>query len=308
MAYPKRKLIADCSHLPYTADDAARIFRTGQLDYVETIPRPENETGFYLADLLGRPILSWPPDLPKFDPRGNPSAADFEEWKKAQDSKIGIAGNYFSFKGCGLVPCHSDLEKRHLSCFEMNPFVIEIRGQYPEWERSVYRKYKALGMRMPKRSLMTIDFVLTLKIPGRPGLHYHAVSIKPYELLLQSSVQKRHKREVALLREWGCTHEVMTEHSITASQVMNNRRLFEYMRYTESISTYRAAASDMAVALLKDVVLRTCDRKIEIVANRAGWSLNEGYRIFAIANFLGYLAINHKHELLPDKPLYLLQP
>jgi hypothetical protein len=308
MAYPKRKLIADCGHLPYTADDAARIVRTGQLDYVQNFPRPENETGFYLADLLGEPILSWPPDLPKFDPRGNPSAAEFESWKKAQDSKIGIAGNYYSFKGCGRVPCHSGLEERHLGCFEMNPFVVEIRGQYPEWDRSVYWKYKNMGMRMPKRSLMTIDFVLTLNIPGRAGLHYHAVSIKPHELLLEPSVQRRHKREAALLREWRCTHEVMTEHSITVNQAINNRRLFEYMRCTKNIAAYRTAASDMAVALLNDVVLRTCDRKIEIVASRAGWSLDEGYRIFAIANFLGYLAINHKHELLPDKPLYLLQP
>ncbi len=307
MAYQKRKLIADRSHLPYTPGDAARILRTGQLEHVEHFLRPENETGFYLADLPGRPILSWPPDLPDYDPRGNPSALNFEHWKKAQDSKIGIAGNYFSFKGHGLVPCHSALEHRHLSHFEMNPFVVEIRTQYPEWKLSLYQEFNSMAMRMPKRGLMTIDFLLTLKIPGRSGIHYHAVSTKPYEKLLQPKVQRRHEREAELLMHWGCTHEVMTEHSISLNESINNRRLFEYMRYTDDIASYRAAALDLAGALLNDVTLRTCDQKIELIAKRFGWSQNKSYRIFGIANFLGYLGLNRNYPLLPDKPLYLLR-
>ncbi|XLZ68741.1 hypothetical protein ABT364_19630 [Massilia sp. SR12] len=306
MANQKRKIDSYSIPLPYTPEDAARIRRTGQLQHVPVIPRPENETGFYLADLTGNPILSWPPALPKYDPRGHRSAGSFVHWKKAQDSKVGIPGNYFSFKGGGLIPCHSALEYRHLSHFEMNPFVVEIRTQYAEWRSSLYREYERQGMRMPKRALMTIDFLLTLKIPGRADFHYHAVSTKPYELLTDPKVQSRHRREVASLAVWGCTHEVMTQHSVTDMEAINNCRLFEYMREVKDIGCYAKLASDMATALLNDPTVRTCDQKIGSVARQFGWTLNEGYRVFAIANFLGYITLNHEYELILDKPLVVL--
>lgn len=305
MVSTKRKIVPYSVPLPYTPEDAERIRRTGKLEYVEFVPRPENETGFYLADLSGCPILSWPPELPKFDPRGHPAAGSFIHWKKAQDSKVGIPGNYFSFKGGGLIPCHSALEHRHLSHFEMNPFVVEIRTQYPEWNSSLYWEYRKMGMRMPKRALMTIDFLLTLKIPGRASLHYHAVSTKPHEFLQNPAVQKRHKREVASVTLWGCTHEVMTQHSVTDMEAINNCRLFEYMREVDDIASYRSVAIDMATALLSDPTTGTCDQKIGRASKRFGWTLNEGYRIFAIANFLGYLSLNHEFELLLDKPLII---
>jgi hypothetical protein len=305
MAFPKRKLIADCSHLPYTLDDALRICRTGQLDYFQTFARTQSASGFYLADLTGRPVLSWPPELPNHDPRGNPSVPNFEHWKKAQDSKIGIAGNYFSFKGGGMVPCHSSLEHRHLSCFEMNPFIVEIRAQYPEWRRSLYQQLKGVHMRMPKRSLMTIDFVLTLQIPGNTDLRYHAVSIKPYELLTQPAVVRRHKREAEVLAEWGCTHEIMTGHTIGPNEAINSQRLLQYMRYVEDISLHRTEALDLSNIISRDRALKTCDEKIEIAANSLGWSRDKAYRIFAVANFLGYLSLDHAYELLPNSPLHL---
>jgi hypothetical protein len=300
-----RKSIANRKYIPYTPDDALRIRQTGQLDYIPTFSKPPNLSGFSLEDLRGRPILSWPPELPDFDPRGHPSAPKFQHWKKAQDSKIGIAGNYFSFKGGGLVPCHSALERCHLSHFEMNPFVVEIRCQYPEWERSIYRLYESMGLNIPKNKLMTIDFVLTLKIPGRTGFHYHAVSTKPYEKLMLPAVLRRHAREFNLLRRWGCTHEIMTEHSITRREGINCRRLLEYMRYVEDIGSYQSAALNMANAFFSRTVRGTCDWEIGAVSSHFGWNLNEGYRIFAIANFLGYLALNHDYKILPDHPLVL---
>ncbi|WP_233578548.1 TnsA endonuclease N-terminal domain-containing protein [Aquitalea sp. FJL05] len=306
MAYPKRRLIADCSHLPYTPDDAKRILRTGKLDYVESFPRPENATGFYLADLVGKPILSWPPELPKHDPRGHPSTPKFEAWKKAQDSKIGIAGNYFGFKGGGLTPNHSGLEERCLYHFGMNPFVVEVRAQYPEWERGMYQECKEMNLRMPKRGVITIDFLLTLKMPGGSGFHYHAISVKPYEKLKQLSVQKRHLREVELLHWWGCTHEIMNEHSISIREHINNRRLFEYMKMVNDVSAYQEVASNMATILLSETKFEICDQRVSAAAGYLGLGRDAGYRIFAIANFLGYLTLDHEHEILPDKPLVLV--
>lgn len=298
--------IADSSPLPFTPADAQRIARTGQLDALPSIPRPGSLSNFYIEDIKGNSVLEWPRELPNYDPRGHHSAPKFEHWKKAQDSKIGIAGNYPSFKGCGLVPCHSALERRHLSYFEMNPHVIEIRAQYPEWDRSSYRLHESLGLNMPKRGLITIDFVLTLKIPGETVLRYHAVSSKPHGQLADPAVQRRHQREFDLLSRWGCTHQIMTEHSVTRRQAINCHRLFEYMRYVEDIGALRESALHMANALLSQKTRGTCDQRIKAATDRMGLCLNEGYRVFAVANFLGYLEIDQKYEILPDHPLVLL--
>lgn len=305
MAQSRRKLSVGRGPLPYTPEDAVHIRQTGRLDYVRSFPRPLNQSGFYLSDLTGRPLLSWPPELPRHDTRGNPSVPEFEAWKKAQDSKIGIAGNYFSFKGRGRVPCHSSLEHGHLSCFEMNPFIVEIRTQYPEWSRSQYLQTKGNQVRMPKHSLMSIDFMLTIKIPGRLGLHYHGVSTKPYELLSDPAVRRRHERETAMLAEWGCTHEIMTEHTFTSNEVRNNQRLLQFMLHTEDISTHEDEAAALADQLSEDNVLRSFDKKIDLVARRSGWTRDKGYRVFAIANFLGYLAVDHAYEIFPERPLHL---
>lgn len=305
MAFSKRNLVPNGGHLPYTPEDALHIVRTGGIDYCQTVELPRQQGGFYLADITGDTILSWPPKLPSCDPRGNPSAGNFESWKRAQDSKVGIAGNYFSVKGRGKVPCHSSLEHGHLSCFEMNPFVVEIRTQYPEWQRGLYAELKAANARMPKRSLMTIDFMLTLQLPGRAGFSYHGISTKLAHLVSEPAVLRRHEREAALLAEWGCTHEIMTEYSYSRREIVNNRRLVQYMLHADDIPAYRDIAVSFSERIFNDKVQRSADAKIGLAAHQCGVSLNEGYRIFAIANFLGLLSVDHTYDLLPEKILHL---
>ncbi|WP_332852687.1 hypothetical protein [Duganella sp. S19_KUP01_CR8] len=305
MTYRTREAF-DSRPLPFTPADAQRIARIGQLDALPSFLRPESLSNFYIEDIKGGAVLEWPRELPDIDPRGHYSAPRFEHWKKAQESRIGIAGNYPSFKGRGLVPCHSALERRHLSYFEMNPHIVEIRAQYPEWDRNSYRLHESLGLNMPKRGLITIDFVLTLKIPGEAALRYHAVSSKPHGQLTDPAVQRRHQREFDLLSRWGCTHQIMTEHSITRRHGTNCNRLFDYMRYVDDIGVLRDSALHMANSLLSQKTRGTCDQRIKAAAEKIGLSLNEGYRVFAVANFLGYLEVDHKYEILPDCPLVLL--
>lgn len=306
MASSKRKLVASGVYLPYTPDDALYVARTGLLDYGHTVAPARQAGNFYLADLAGGAILSWPPELPIYDLRGHPRAKYFESWKRAQDSKVGIAGNYYSVKGSGKVPCHSSLEHGHLSCFEMNPAVVEIRTQYPEWQSSLYTELKTANVRMPKRGVMTIDFMLTLQVPGASGFRYHGISTKPAQLLAEPATIRRHKREAALLAEWGCTHEIMTEHNYSRREITNNRRLLQYMLHVEDISEYKDIAIFFSQLIFRDAVHRSADAKIGMIAHQCDVSLNEGYRIFAIANFLGYLTLDHRYELLPNKPLRLL--
>lgn len=309
MAQQVRQEVRRRRPIAYTPADAKYVRETGNLAWVQTFERPANETGFYLADLPGRPFLEWPPALPEADPRGHPNATEFEGWKKAQASKVGIAGNFASIKGRGKVACHSNLERRLLFSFEMNPYVVEIRTQYPEWNSDLYWTLKELGLRMRKRDLITIDFILTLKIPGRPGFHYHAVSCKPYEKLKKGTVKRRHQREIALLAKWGCTHEVMTEHSLTDLEDENNLRLHDFMvRSRKRIAFYTEAARKFAEFLLSLPIGGTADRLIGIVCKKLRCSLKHGYRCLALAHFRGFLEVDHRYPLLPESRLVVRPP
>lgn len=309
MARQIRQAVRRRRPIAYTSADAKYILETGNLAWLEKFPRPVNDTGFYLVDLPGRPFLDWPPTLPDVDPRGHPNATEFEGWKKAQASKVGIAGNFASIKGRGNVACHSNLERRLLFCFEMNPYVVEIRTQYPEWNSELYWTLKEQGLRMRKRDLMTIDFLLTLKIPGLEGFHYHAVSCKPYQKLIKGSVKRRHKREVAALAKWGCTHEVMTEHSVTNLEDENNERLHNFMsRSREDITLYTEATIRFADYLLSIPFGGTADRLVGIVCKQFRWSLRQGYRYLALAHFRGLLEVDHMYPLLPDARLVVRPP
>lgn len=309
MARQVRQTVRRRRPIAYTPADAKYVRETGNLSWVQHFERPANDTGFYLADLPGRPFLEWPPALPEFDPRGHPNATEFEGWKKAQASKVGIAGNFASIKGRGRVACHSNLERRLLFSFEMNPYVVEIRTQYPEWNSDYYWTLKELGLRMRKRDLITIDFMLTLKIPGRPGFHYHAVSCKPYGYLIKGTVKRRHRREVAALAKWGCTHEVMTEHSLTDLEDDNNQRLTDFMgRSKQKIALYTDDTRRFAECLLSLPFGGTADKLVGTVCKEFRWSLGKGYRCLALAHFRGLLEIDHKYPLLPESRLVVRPP
>ncbi|PLY59582.1 hypothetical protein HBH1_02092 [Herbaspirillum sp. BH-1] len=298
------QVISHTPPLPFTAADAEYIARTGKLKYERPYVRPKNESNFYLDDLTGHPILSWPPELPECDPRGNASAPAFDPWKKATDSTEGIAGNDFSFKAGGrIVPFHSYVEAKIFSCLEMNPFVVEIRPQYPEWDAAKLFKRAAEGKKMLKTSILTIDFMLTLKYPDDPKLYYHAISCKPYDLV--AGAAKRHLKEFTYVNMWRCTHEIMTEFTYTEQQSVNCRRLMQYMRYVQDISSHKENAARLALSLARQSHGATTDQRIDQACAQHSWHRDEGYRYFGIAAFLGYVIPNHDFELWPTKPLHL---
>lgn len=97
----------------------------------------------------------------------------------------------------------------------------------------------------------------------------------------------------------------MTEHTFGLNESVNNQRLLQYMLYVEDISLHQTEALDLTNIISRDRALKTCDSKIDMAASYLGWTRDKGYRIFGIANFLGYLRLDHAYELLPDKPLHL---
>ncbi|MCA8494025.1 PDDEXK family nuclease [Burkholderia arboris] len=263
-----------------------------------------------LRTLKGFPVLQWPIVLPERDPRGIFSADDFECWKKASASRIGIAGYHYSFKAGGPVACHSSLEARLLAYFEMCPFVVEIRTQYPQWNREAFIAYCNAGEPFPRRELATIDFMLTLQIPGVQHRIYHGVSAKPDAHVGLKSVKGRHNREVAGLWEWGSTHEVMTETTVTDVEYESYRRMFEHMKYveTEEIAVLAAGAHEFSTALLSTQARGDAARVVSMVGKRFGWDRKKSFRLLAIALFLGYLRWDVEHLYATNHPLCFIRP
>ncbi|CAN0627317.1 protein of unknown function [Burkholderia multivorans] len=181
---------------------------------------------------------------------------------------------------------------------------IRLRTQYPSWDREKYLRYCTRGKRMPKSEIMTVDFMLTLKIPGHP-LRYHGVSGKPAAFVEDQKVIIRHGRESDALWKWECTHEVMTDETIPEIEFKNYRHLFAFMLHTEDIGTHALAAADFARALYATGTRGSLDRVLRLITKRFGWTLRFGYRLFGIAHFLGYLTWDHRYELSRDLPMML---
>ncbi|RKE25181.1 hypothetical protein B0G76_6700 [Paraburkholderia sp. BL23I1N1] len=265
---------------------------------------------FQLRRLAGWPVLQWPIVLPETDPRGVLSATKFECWKKASDSRVGIAGYYFSFKAGGKVACHSHLEARLLVYFEMCPFVVEIRTQYPQWNREAFLAYCRADRMFPRNELATIDFMLTLRIPGVPYLIYHAVSAKPHEHLSLPKVRARHEREKKGAAEWCATHEIMTELSVTELEYWSYLRMLSHMQHVEldEIGGLGGVAGPFAQDLLATRASGNAERVVSMLGKRRGWNKEKSFRMLAVALFLGHLKWDVRFSYELGEPLNFVRP
>jgi hypothetical protein len=275
---------------------------------VEEDAQPGQE--FELRRLRGWPVLQWPIVLPPTDPRGVLSAPKFECWKKASESRVGVAGYYFSFKAGGEVACHSHLEARLLAYFEMCPFVVEIRTQYPQWNREAFLAYCREGRMFPRNELATIDFMLTLSVPGEPYLIYHAVSAKPEEHLSLPKVRARHERERKGAAEWCATHEIMTELSVTEPEYWSYLRMLSHMQHVEldEIGSLAGDAGLFAQDLLATRATGSAARVVSMLGKRRGWNKDNSFRMLAVALFLGHLKWDVRFSYEPGEPLNFVRP
>ncbi|GIZ51921.1 hypothetical protein NCCP691_19350 [Noviherbaspirillum aridicola] len=273
---------------------------------VDTATGVEGSRGFRLRELKGRPVLEWPVRVPERDPRGITTGKDFECWKKARDGRTGVSGNWYSVKtGCMQV-CHSLLEARLRSYFDMCPFVVECRTQYPSWDREEYQRYYSAGKRFPKNKVMTIDFMLTLAIPGLPYLTYHGVSAKPRALISGGAVVARHEREASAIWVWGGTHEIMDEFTVPDIEHENYLLLKSWLLWTD-IQSRMEHAHALAQAIKRSNARGPLDRTLPMIGKRLGFDRDDSYRLLAVAVFLGYLWLDHRFPLRISEPLCLLQ-
>lgn len=212
---------------------------------------------------------------------------------------------WYDIKSGSVHHTHSELESRLRNYFEMSPFVLECRTQYPSWSRDEYLQYWAQGKPFPMTRVMAIDFMLTLQIPGIPYPLYHGVSAKPRELQGVPESRRRHQREESALAAWAATHEVMDEFTIPDQEARNHVEMREWFKHT-AISEHKEAA--FAQARLMKTFSDTkgpLDSVLGKMGQHFGYPLQQAYRLFGIGLFLGYIQVDHAHPLSPGEKLHL---
>lgn len=240
--------------------------------------------------------LEWQESLPEADMRGVRSVTnDYQPFHKATVSKVGIAGNMFSFKARKMTPFHSHIEESLLLYFEMHPLVVEVRSQYVLWDGEQLAEYEAINRRLRRTDLMTVDFNLTIKIPGRQSLLYHVVSAKLDRKVEDTKTLNRHLDEIDALSPYGISHEVMTGNSVSRTEFLNLQRLHERMSFVrvEDIQELRLPAAYFANALRTSNISGPLQRIISMIARREELTANEGFVYFSLANFFGFIRWNH---------------
>lgn len=299
--------IADGASLPFIRERPSQYQSQAKIQDIISprITDDEVHPRLRLRELTGRPILQWPIQLPTVDPRGVPMGRDFECWKKAREGRTGISGNWYSIKTGRMNACHSMLEARIHAYLDMCPFVVEFRTQYPSWSQEEYARYYESQKRFPKNKVMTIDFMITLRLPGSPHYLYHGISGKRKADIAVPKTIRRHGREVSQISAWGSTHEVMDEFAIPDREFDNYLLLKQWFLWTD-IAENMDAAYEFAHAVKQSNAKGSLDRVLVMIGRRFGHDRDASYRLLGVAVFLGYLWLDHRFRLNIDLPLVLL--
>lgn len=294
----------DCSALPFSRKKAEALTELSESSRPQQLVDLLGRKQIRVRELTGNPILHWPISLSPLDARGLKTGPSYESWHKAQVGRTGLSGNFFGIKSGRHHPVHSALEARLRASFDMCPYVLDIRTQYPSWDKAEYERYFLQGRKFPKNRVMTIDFMLTLLLPGETCVQYHGVSGKPRRLMDEPAVISRHAREVLQLGEWGCTHEVLDEHAVSYCEYANYCLLKSWLLWTD-IGRCSAQSAEFAGLVGRSSITGHLDRVLTVLGRRLGHSLEQAYRLFAVAAFLGYLQLDYRFRLQPSMPLCL---
>lgn len=251
--------------------------------------------------------------LPPYDVCGIPTGNEYKQWLPARRSRRGMAGNWRCIKANRGVGLHSWLEARALATFDFHPRVLEIRVQYPFWDRDKYLQYMKAGKPFPKRLVPTMDFMLTL-LRNDGSIRYHCVSLKAAGALDEDEVEGRQRRELDWCEQWGITWELLTEGDFPEQAYFNHVVLRGFMS-GKDLHDLRHEARCFADRILKSTTIDLTKRDgtngtLNHVLKCASWGTiprRKCYRLFAVAACIGHLKIDHEYPLGEYKQLYLVR-
>jgi hypothetical protein len=307
----------DCSALPFSRAKSLAL-RTSRLT-PEPLTAPISDQEFQLRGYVGTAILQ-PVELPLYDPRGVRSVTNkYEYWKEAIDGRGGVSGWMFSRKANGIIPFHSFIEQRIHTSLELNPLVVEIRAQYPEFDQEkwalakqraelMHRTIPDFHGKVPAQLVITVDCVATLALPGKQELLYHTISGKPAALLQLPKVIRRHEKEKVLRARWNSTFEIMTDMTFSEQEHRNNVRILRWLSRIRDVHAHTHTAAEFAAKLKRTKAKDCVNQVLATIGNRMNLTRSECYLYFAVAHYCGYLRWDHKFPLRPNKEFRLAVP
>ncbi|PHP85812.1 hypothetical protein CFB52_027205 [Burkholderia sp. AU18528] len=188
--------------------------------------------------------------------------------------------------------------------FNFNPYVVDIREQYPLYKQDDYNRSKRYGVRMPLNQVMTYDIVLTLVLPPDERLHYHGISIKDARDELGQQDLDRQERERMNFSSRGWTWELLRGDKFS-KRAFGNHALLKTWIGNKNIWDLYEEAKILAARLAIRSLRGTLDDILNRHARHMGTSANHAFELFAVAVSFGFIYIDHSQDLRVDKPLHL---
>lgn len=221
-------------------------------------------------------------------------------------SKTAMAGNEYDMKTGRATVFHSLLENILDFRLMMSPFVIEVRPHYPmSLDPRVLRRL-GYGKRLLESEVATIDRVVTLQRRDHHQLHLHAISVKPEELLEDTSVIKRHERERLYASSRGASWETIGK-SWCRKYTSRNLSFIRSWCLESDTGEYYGKAEEFTWRLKKSKPTASLEERVLSVAKAMGCTRAEAYRYFGVAVAAGLLSVDDNHRLRLEYPLYLLK-
>lgn len=126
----------------------------------------------------------------------------------------------------------SQLEMKFFHLAHLNPYVCDIREQYPACSDEVFAKFFAdPDYRPSKQEVPSIDFVLTLLPKENDGPYrYVGINVKPSSKLSEGATVRRLLRERAFCEQLGWSWYLVTERNIPEVAAENARRIYYWMK------------------------------------------------------------------------------
>lgn len=244
--------------------------------------------------------------LPTVDAFGWPHGVEYEGFLKARAISLATRSTFRGLKFKRRYEALSLNELKPLFSFAFNPYVIDIRDQYPVYEREKYNAAVLNGKRMRRSDVMTIDIVLTLVLPPDNRLHYHGISIKDTGFVIDEAAQRRLERESSKLAERGWTWELLRGGQFTKMAFSNHFVMYRCVKDTDIFALYDQA-DWFSKTLLKSSTRGTMGNVLARVSRRLGIPEDMAHRLFAVGASFGFLSIDHSKQLRVDGPLHLLR-
>jgi TnsA endonuclease N terminal. len=243
--------------------------------------------------------------LPFRDAFGVPHGDRYVPMRDAADMNIATRVSFGALKFGRAHQALAMNEMRPLYAFSFNPYVIDIRDQYPVYDQKKYNEARMRGRRMSVDDVMTLDIVLTLVLPPDHRLHYHAVSIKDGAGEFDDATKTRLRKEERKIEARGWTYELLRGNQFDALAWGNHAVMKTWVANVDVWRHY-----DEASAFARRLLVRSLRGTLDDIMNRharhLGISLDWCYELFAVAVCFGFLYPDHRQALRTDKQLHLL--